>query len=400
MGTSLGIESPFNFNELFFSRTNSKGIIESGNLIFQKVSKYEWDEILQKPHNVIRHPAMPRGVFHLLWETILAGKPIGAYVVNQAKDRSHYWVFALVSPIESGFLSIRLKPSSPIFEVVKEKYSELLSIEKTKKISPTESQALLLKVIENLNFRDYQHFMSEALTQELEFRQKAMGHPPIKIVAQLREVLHLGSRLQKKCEDIFLAYKKSSMVPLNLEVQAARIGEEAAPIAVISSQYDSLAKQIRKEFKKFLDASELVQKKVGECQFNVCATFLQREMFAFFKNENQPTPIQKEVEMEYLENLSETGIVRAKNSLNDLEIEFGEFKSVYEEVRKLSTALEIVSISGKIEAAKIKQSSNELLGLLNDLGNFKKALKDSLKEIDAIGGDLLGQTQEMRRELA
>lgn len=88
--SSFTNESFFNFDELFFSRTNSKGIIQSGNSVFQHVSKYEWDEILNKPHNVIRHSAMPRGVFHLLWETILGGSPIGAYVVNQAKDGSFY----------------------------------------------------------------------------------------------------------------------------------------------------------------------------------------------------------------------------------------------------------------------------------------------------------------------
>ncbi len=125
-------ESDFKFNELFFSRTNKKGIVLSGNSVFQRVSKYNWDEFLNKPHNVIRHPGMPRGVFYLFWDYILSDKLTGAYVVNKSKDDSYYWVYALVSPIENGFLSIRLKPSSPIFDLVKIKYAELLKIEKEK----------------------------------------------------------------------------------------------------------------------------------------------------------------------------------------------------------------------------------------------------------------------------
>ena len=56
-------ESSFGFDELFFSRTSKSGIILSGNAVFQRVSHYSWDELIDKPHNIIRHPDMPRGVF-------------------------------------------------------------------------------------------------------------------------------------------------------------------------------------------------------------------------------------------------------------------------------------------------------------------------------------------------
>ncbi len=51
-----------------------------------------------QPHNVIRHPDMPRCVFRLLWDTIKAGNEVFAYVVNLAKNGDHYWVFAHVTP--------------------------------------------------------------------------------------------------------------------------------------------------------------------------------------------------------------------------------------------------------------------------------------------------------------
>ena len=395
MNATLNQESIFDFDELFFSRTNLKGIIESGNSVFQRVSKYEWDELIKKPHNLIRHPDMPRGVFHLLWETILAGKQIGAYVINRSKDRSYYWVYALVSPIDEGFVSIRLKPSSPIFDIVKNKYAELLDYERDRKISPKESQEILLKMIADLGFPSYGHFMNESLTQELEHRQLSMSSPPIQIIYQLREILSHSMELQKKCEDIFSAYKKSAFIPLNLEVQASKIGQEAAPIAVISSNYDQLARQIRVEVQKFVGAGGLVQQKVGACQFDVCSSILQKEMFVTFRDESRPGPILKEVEMNFLRQLSQKGIAKAKASLNEVDQEFKKFKLVYEEVRELSAALEIVSISGKIEAAKIRQSSAELLGLLNDLSYFNLILIKSLKEIDTIGTDLIFRIREM-----
>lgn len=388
-------ESDFGFDELFFSRTNKKGIIESGNSVFQRVSKYEWEEMLGKPHKVVRHPDMPRGVFHFLWETILADKMMGAYVLNKAKDGSQYWVFALMSPIPDGFLSVRLKPSSSMFEAIKEKYAELLFLEKENHLTPKESQDILLKSITALGFSSYQHFMVEALMLELESRQVQLEAPPLAILSLLRTTLESGSSLQEKSEDIFTAYQKNALVPLNLEVQAARIGQEAAPIATISSQYDQLAKEIQIEIQKFVSAGKTVQEKVKDCQFYVCNSILQKEIHKFFEEESKPTPIQKNKEMEILSILEHQQIKMAKDSLRDIQREFNEFNKVYEDVRKLAIGLEMVSLSGKIEAAKLSKTSDELTGLLSELSSFKDNLKETLKEINNIGKVLLEQTQKM-----
>lgn len=48
-------------------------------------------EFVGKPHNVIRHPAMPRCVFKLLWDTLAARREIFAFVLNMAKSGNHYW---------------------------------------------------------------------------------------------------------------------------------------------------------------------------------------------------------------------------------------------------------------------------------------------------------------------
>ncbi len=93
------IESPFELNELFFSITDPKGVILTGNDVFVKVSKMSKEELIGKPHNIIRHPDMPRAIFKALWSTIKAGRPFVGYVKNMAKDGSYYWVLAAVYPV-------------------------------------------------------------------------------------------------------------------------------------------------------------------------------------------------------------------------------------------------------------------------------------------------------------
>ncbi|EDP73131.1 putative sensory protein, partial [Hydrogenivirga sp. 128-5-R1-1] len=58
------VESPFNIDEMFISETDLKGIILFGNKVFSRVAKYPLSEMIGKPHNIIRHPDMPKVVFN------------------------------------------------------------------------------------------------------------------------------------------------------------------------------------------------------------------------------------------------------------------------------------------------------------------------------------------------
>ena len=93
-----GNEVFFDRNDLIVSKTNLKGHITYANDTFLKIAGYDEDEVMGKPHNLIRHPDMPRCVFKLLWDTLGAGSETFAYVVNLAKNGDHYWVLAHVTP--------------------------------------------------------------------------------------------------------------------------------------------------------------------------------------------------------------------------------------------------------------------------------------------------------------
>jgi len=106
---------------------------------------------------------MPRAVFWLLWETIKAGNPVGAFVKNLAADGRYYWVYAVVTPIDGGYLSVRLKPTSPLLAVVEKEYKALRTRELAENLEPAESAALLLDRLKEMGFRNYDQFMAHAL---------------------------------------------------------------------------------------------------------------------------------------------------------------------------------------------------------------------------------------------
>jgi PAS domain S-box-containing protein len=79
-----GRERTWGDEEIIVSKTDLKGIITYANRTFLNVAGYTEEEVLGKPHNMIRHPDMPRCVFKLLWDTIESGNEIFAYVKNMA----------------------------------------------------------------------------------------------------------------------------------------------------------------------------------------------------------------------------------------------------------------------------------------------------------------------------
>jgi len=99
------------------SETDAKGIIKFANDDFCKIAGYNLEELIDKPHNMVRHPDMPKAAFKSLWDTVQGGSIWTGYVKNATKDGGYYWVFATVFPFEScdgskGYLSCRRKSSN------------------------------------------------------------------------------------------------------------------------------------------------------------------------------------------------------------------------------------------------------------------------------------------------
>jgi PAS domain S-box-containing protein len=116
------VERFFDKDNFIVSKTDMKGRITYANRYFCQIAGYTEREILGQQHSIVRHPDMPRAVFKLLWDTILDGREIFAYVKNMAKNGDFYWVFAHVTPSYDaagrmiGFHSNRRVPDRQVLE--------------------------------------------------------------------------------------------------------------------------------------------------------------------------------------------------------------------------------------------------------------------------------------------
>jgi len=134
------LEYTFDEDKLLVSKTDKSGIIKYASEDFCSIAQFSEQELLGKPHNILRHPDMPRTIFNHLWKTLKERQEVNAYVINKTKDGGFYWVYANVTPsVDSsnnivGYHSSRRKPSKDALNVIEPMYKELRQIEQVKGI--------------------------------------------------------------------------------------------------------------------------------------------------------------------------------------------------------------------------------------------------------------------------
>jgi len=117
-------------NMMIVSETNKKGNIIYANNDFCKISGYTKDELIGMPHNMVRHPDMPKSAFEDLWNTLIKGKTWKGIVKNLCKNGDYYWVNATIYPVikkdgKLKFISVRIKPTTKEIEKVEKLYKKM-----------------------------------------------------------------------------------------------------------------------------------------------------------------------------------------------------------------------------------------------------------------------------------
>jgi PAS domain S-box-containing protein len=115
---------------MIVSETDSKGVVQYVNDVFCSFAEYSKDEILGKPHNIVRHPDMPKVAFSGLWDTIKRGQTWNGIVKNLSKHGNYYWVNATVftSKDKEGnlkYISVRTKATDEEVKKAEDLYKTL-----------------------------------------------------------------------------------------------------------------------------------------------------------------------------------------------------------------------------------------------------------------------------------
>jgi len=161
----LDIEVKVDSKREILSETNIAGVMTYSNDYFVELSAYKEEELIGKPHSLLRHPDMPKIVFKLLWEALHSGKSYAAIVKNRRKDGKYYWVYSEYVPLFDaqkrirGHRSKRYPVPRKALNDVEGLYRKLIDIETTKGLKDAE---LFLELkLHNDGYNNYSQYVNE-----------------------------------------------------------------------------------------------------------------------------------------------------------------------------------------------------------------------------------------------
>ncbi|MFV8251219.1 PAS domain-containing protein [Bdellovibrio bacteriovorus] len=403
-------ESPFGFDEFFFSVTDQRGVIKYGNDVFVRVSVYPKESMLGAPHSLIRHPDMPRAVFKEFWNFLNQGKAVGAYVKNLAGNGSYYWVYAFAFPVGDGYLSVRFKPSSELFETVQGLYKDVLQFEQQGH-SLEESHPYLLSKIQEAGFADYESFMMKAVMEELKARAAqvlesesrssgASGAGEVtavtnvttrklnEVFAKLRDFQGANQSLDTAMGRLDQGFQQLKFISINMKIAAAKFGEMAASLGVVSHEFSVLSGTIEKHLGGLSGFVQELSGVIQKCVLRAAALNVQMLMVDFFVRESIAKLASSENAFdEMLQNQKAFSDLFAQYCQN-LDKEFSELKKSLSaisfemlEVAKFVTGLEVVRQMGAIESARTTEIRNSFTHYLEAMDDFIQLLRESTGEI-------------------
>lgn len=395
-------ENPFEFDELFFSITDKRGVILYGNEVFTRISKYPQEKLIGAPHSLIRHPDMPRSVFKLFWDTLHTESPIIAYVKNLAADGSFYWVLAFAFPVKEGYLSIRIKPSSPLLAAAKNIYAATLQVEAEGGME--KSGPFLMAELKKAGFSTYTEFMVHAAFTELSALQehgKAKRIDTTRSATPLAEISSKASIELKECFQRIQAFQEANQyfsktmsslndgfrnlkyIALNMTISAAKFGSGVASLGVVSKEFSSLSETIQKHIgglSKFIDTlSEVVQK----CSLRIVSLQTQMLMVDFFVRESLQNSETENAFAGLVENRKHFSDLFRSNSsglqqdISVLDVDLHSISMQMQEIKKFTTGLEVIRQIGAVESSRDTQVKQTFVHYLDEMRRFIDLLQDA-----------------------
>lgn len=312
-----GHQRQFDHHELFFSTTDPKGVILSGNDVFVRVSGYSRETLVGTAHNIIRHPDIPQAVFKLLWDYLEAGKSFAGYVKNMAADGGFYWVTVLVVPIPQGYLSVRFKPSTALLPIVEGVYKQMLDVEKAAASAPggwrkgmADAAGLLMSVLNAKGFATYDEFMQMLLATEFSSHRERLkrGVPGAGasvdasllsmieecggveqelggLFARMGNFLNVIKGLDDKAAFMRDLAANMHLVSLNALIGSCSEGEGGEAFSVVTQDLATLSKESTATIDVMNRELLALTSSLRETAFGINAAILQVEMTAFFLHE-------------------------------------------------------------------------------------------------------------------
>lgn len=242
-------------NVAIVSKTDTKGKIIFANDIFCEIAQYTKEELYGKPHNMVRHPDMPKAAFQDLWKTVQSGETWQGKVKNRAKDGSAYYVNATIIPIFDDFgediiefVGIRFLTTDDELEKREFKKKVLQNIQDTKKKEMDSQKQIKLLEDQLKNYTDLDLTSINRQILDLRERNEKLYSQVVHYEAEMKDIKAKNSTLTTLANE---KVKKASMIAIQLKKEHEKSTRENS----------SLKEEIKLKKDVILDFEKRVEEK-------------------------------------------------------------------------------------------------------------------------------------------
>ena len=395
-----GEEVPFGLDELFYSRTDHRGVIVAGNQVFQRVSLYPWAGLIGAPHRVVRNPVTPKAAFRILWKLIETGEPAVAYVCNRAANGQPYWVLATILPFDGGYLSVRLKPSSPLFATVRGLYARIAAAEAAGQSIESGVDQIHAALREH-GFADYPAFMRAALRAEYAARAEGLSRVsplPETHIAEISQGLKEAMASQRRLQTDF---EGARILPTNLSILAARLEPEGGPLGAVAGLYMSGTQDTMALIGAFTSGEASLCNRMSDrfekAVFLVTCAELQREMSLRVASEDWTgSGLDPEAEMGHLKALQDRYEAAALGAIEE-GVELAKtIERAGAELRRSMLSLETVTVMGRVEGARLGPEGDRIRTTIDSLHELNSEISAVLARIATLSATIDRGMAEIR----
>ncbi|MBO9406730.1 PAS domain-containing protein [Shimia sp. R9_1] len=376
---SAETEVRFPAEKILVSATDQRGVITCVSESFCEIAGYSSDELMGAPHKIVRHPDMPKGVFYLVWETLKAGRPICTYVKNQTKSGDYYWVLAVMTITENGFLSSRIKPEAELFEKTKQIYSTLLR-EEAQGLTPEQSAAKFKEMLAEEGFPNLEAYSGFALNAE--FKSRNIISPELaQSFASMDDLELLIRDMQNLVDNIEQGFERVRGEPVNLRILAGRLEGAGAALGTISQNYDAMAKEMHGLVGRLHDPETGALQQMYKAVVYGRSTLQTSQLFDEAFKAAQAQENQSEADARMLQEHGEKLQSLCRSRIIEISSIGKSIPDICRSLRRRINGLDVVKLLCKVESGRMRDVDSGLDGIIARLENFHDNTDRHLAEL-------------------